>query len=89
MSQDTPMVWTHPKGFRRVELSKLVPKPTASGGKTWNPEPCGTGWFHCWGLEVDSKDDCVASFTVAIVEHADGSISTWMPERVRFLDPVQ
>lgn len=89
MSQDTPMVWTHPKGFRRVELMELKKKVLSDSRWTWESEAAGTGWFHCWGLEVDSKEESVASFTVAVVEREDGSITTWMPERVRFLDPVQ
>lgn len=89
MSESTPMVWTSPRGYRRVALTKLTQVKQENGTYKWVDMPAGEGWLHCWGSEPDSGENGQISVTVAIIEMDDGTVRTWLPERIRFLEPTQ
>lgn len=42
--------------------------------------------FHQWGSEYEEFESGPGNYTVAVVEFADGSVGTVMPEHIRFLD---
>jgi len=52
-------------------------------GKSTNV-PDRDGWFHEWGVESDEH----GSYTVAIVEHADGEVAIYGTSMIRFIDPL-
>lgn len=42
--------------------------------------------FHQWGGEYEEFESGPGNYTVALVEFADGTIETVLPDCVRFLD---
>jgi sugar lactone lactonase YvrE len=42
--------------------------------------------FHQWANEYEEFESGPGNYTVALVEYADGSIGTVMPDCIRFLD---
>lgn len=43
------------------------------------------GTFHQWGSDIVEDDRGFSSFTVAIIELADGTIEQVIPTRVKFI----
>ena len=48
--------------------------------------PAEVGRFHAWGCEYQEFEAGPGNYSVAIVEFADGSVQTFLPFRIRFLD---
>lgn len=68
---------------RNVEFNKWIPRTeTKNGGYTTDYPYAGI--FLDWGLDSDEG----ASYTVALVEMADGSVELVVPTRMRFCVPT-
>lgn len=68
---------------RNVEFNKWIPRTeTKNGGYTTDYPYAGI--FLDWGLDSDEG----ASYTVALVEMADGSVKLVIPTRMRFCIPT-
>lgn len=75
--------------MRKVKI-KMYVKPSYNEGKRIEGTGCFTdfileGVFHEWGSEVEDVEESVATYTVAIVELADGTIETPVPSSVKFI----
>lgn len=46
----------------------------------------GKAMFHAWGVEYEEFENGPGNYTVAIVENPDGSVETFMPHLIVFLD---
>lgn len=45
------------------------------------------GFFHCWGYKcLFSEEGNIGTKTIAIVEFNDGTIQTFNPDQIKFLD---
>ncbi|MFV0422146.1 hypothetical protein [Oleidesulfovibrio sp.] len=44
------------------------------------------GVFHCWGAEFEEFESGPGNYTVAVVEHSDGTVKLYPPEAIRFVD---
>ncbi|MFJ2455391.1 hypothetical protein ACIOWK_27265 [Pseudomonas protegens] len=60
--------------------------PIWEGSKKTGFKDLREGRFHQWANEYEEFESGPGNYTVAIVEYADGSIGTVMPECIRFLD---
>jgi len=47
------------------------------------------GIFHGWGEDFEEFESGPGNFTVAIIELEDGSVETFVPKMIRFLDVLQ
>lgn len=75
--------------MRKVKMFKRSYKPR-EGARPSAPqvsflEPVGEGYFHAWGLE---SPDGSSSYSVALVELADGTIASIVPDLIRFVEPT-
>ncbi|WP_017346153.1 hypothetical protein [Pantoea sp. A4] len=67
--------------MRTVEVRRFH----AVAGKREELPPV-TGKFHQWGIAFEEFETGPGNYTVAIVELPDGTITTHIPDFVRFLD---
>ena len=44
--------------------------------------------FHGWGMDYEEFEQGAASYSVAIIEYSDGTVSTVVPSLIRFLPPL-
>lgn len=44
------------------------------------------GIFHTWGLSYEEFNDGIGSFTVGIVEQANGEIIEVLPQNIKFIN---
>lgn len=48
--------------------------------------PAELGRFHAWGCEYQEFETGPGNYSVAIVEFRDGSVETFAPFHIRFID---
>lgn len=60
--------------------------PIWEGNKKVGNKDLREGRFHQWGSEYEEFESGPGNYTVAVIEFADGTIGTVMPENIRFLD---
>lgn len=60
--------------------------PIWEGNKKVGKQDLREARFHQWGGEYEEFESGPGNYTVAVVEFADGTIETVMPENIRFLD---
>jgi len=68
---------------RPVEKLQLLP---FEYGKERKKVGIGRGELIMWGTEALEDEGGYTQITVAIVENPDGTVSTMLPEMIRFLD---
>ncbi len=73
--------------MKREDLRKVEFQHTMDGGYSYQTY---NGYFHTWGLEsvntvTDSGQDYSTSYSIAIIEEEDGSVSTVAPQFIKFV----
>ena len=57
-----------------------------NGTSCWESEFSNAGLFHQWGSAYEEQEGGGCTYTVAIVEMADGTIQQVLPSSLKFLD---
>jgi hypothetical protein len=82
--------------MRKVKFKKWIPQETTKndfGSNIVTPntgcfetEFSQNGIFHQWGLAMEDTVETVASYSIALIEKEDGSISEVIPSHFKFID---
>ena len=72
-----PIEWVNPGTINR----RSVP-----GTGCWSKDFIQMGYFHGWGNAALESENTVASYTVALVELADGTITNVEPSNLKFTE---
>ena len=81
--------------MRKVKFKKWIPVQTSkatngnyvkvAGTECWSEDFMQDGIFHQWGSAIEKTDNGVGTYTVAIVEIADGTILEVLPSNIKFI----
>jgi CDP-diacylglycerol pyrophosphatase len=77
-------IWIPPQ-YENVEGKQYSNKVPGTG--KWTDDFTEIGLFHQWGLAIEEAENSVGSYTVAIVEKADGTMVVVLPSNIKFLNP--
>lgn len=82
--------------MRKVKIKKWIDKVIETPeGKNYQTKVKGTGcfekefstngFFHVWGVNYEEFEDGVGSYTMAIIELLDGTITEVLPNNIKFI----
>ena len=77
--------------LRRVRIFHMVETTGANSGTPranlkWERQHKTSGWFHQWGNNFEEFEHGPGNYTVAIVEHDNGTVDTYPPNLIEFVE---